>query len=116
MQSGGFSEDSLDSYQSLLSSLLDEEEVYDFARCVRPDGSFYGTRGRCMPPNKPAAVTETRGGIGQQPPANTTPAISGGVSRESANILSSLIRRRDRQTELLRRASFPGRRLGGGSR
>ena len=24
-----------------------EEEIYEFARCMRPDGSFYGTRGKC---------------------------------------------------------------------
>lgn len=60
MQAGGFSEESLSSYQHLLSecvgSLGDMEGVYDFTRCVRPDGTTYGTKGKCTPPNKPAAA------------------------------------------------------------
>lgn len=52
---GSFSDKHLNTYQDLLQELYskDLEEVYDFARCVRPDGSTYGTKGRCKPPNKP---------------------------------------------------------------
>lgn len=57
MQPGGFSEESLKTYQLFLNGcaelLGDTGGVYDFARCVRPDGSTYGTKGRCKPPNKP---------------------------------------------------------------
>jgi hypothetical protein len=31
-----------------------EEEVYEFTRCIRPDGSSFGTSGKCVPPNKTA--------------------------------------------------------------
>ena len=58
MQTGEFSEESLNIYQTLLHScaelLGDQAGVYDFARCIRPDGTAFGTRGKCLPPNKPA--------------------------------------------------------------
>jgi len=50
---GQFSEESLSSYASLVEEKVGpsfsefEEDEYDFTRCMRPDGSFYGTRGKC---------------------------------------------------------------------
>ena len=48
---GSFSEDALEQFARLAAEKqgLDfaEGEVYDFARCVRSDGSFYGTGGKC---------------------------------------------------------------------
>jgi hypothetical protein len=44
---GNFSENSLQLFQELVSEGLPEEEVFDFARCVRPDGTAYGSRGKC---------------------------------------------------------------------
>ena len=48
---GSFSEEALLRFAELSaeSQGLDfsEGSVYDFTRCVRPNGSFYGTRGRC---------------------------------------------------------------------
>jgi hypothetical protein len=48
---GYFSDIALDSYRSLVSELqganFAEGEVYDFTRCVRPDGTIYGSRGKC---------------------------------------------------------------------
>ena len=48
---GGFTEAALAAYQKALTERegtdFSEGETYDFARCVRPDGSFYGTRGKC---------------------------------------------------------------------
>lgn len=58
---GNFSTDSLERYQEVLRYLNDpslefseEGETYDFTRCLRPDGSAYGTRGVCQAPNKVA--------------------------------------------------------------
>jgi hypothetical protein len=34
-------------------SFGEEEETDDFAQCVKPNGSTYGTKGDCQPPNKP---------------------------------------------------------------
>jgi hypothetical protein len=48
---GGFSEEAFEKYQRLLSEQenveFSEGETYDFTRCMRPDGTFYGTRGKC---------------------------------------------------------------------
>ena len=48
---GNYSEEALAAYAELVaaSAALDfsEDNTYDFTRCVRPDGSAYGTRGRC---------------------------------------------------------------------
>lgn len=57
---GEFSEDALAKYQEVLNYLADrstefsEEGTYDFTRCIRPNGSAYGTRGVCQPPNRVA--------------------------------------------------------------
>jgi hypothetical protein len=48
---GFISEEALAEYSRLAAEKLGtdfaEGEVYDFGRCMRPDGSFYGTRGKC---------------------------------------------------------------------
>jgi hypothetical protein len=50
---GSFSEESLEVFNKLASATQDLDysesgaDPYDFTRCVRPDGSAYGTRGRC---------------------------------------------------------------------
>lgn len=45
------SEEALEQYLALVEekfeSNFSEGETYDFTRCVRPDGSVYGTRGKC---------------------------------------------------------------------
>ena len=46
-----FSNEALQAYEALVveqhSFNFSETEVYDFTRCVRPDGSAYGTGGKC---------------------------------------------------------------------
>jgi hypothetical protein len=48
---GGFSEEALQLFQLAASEQAYEfsegEETYDFTRCMRPDGTFYGTGGKC---------------------------------------------------------------------
>lgn len=48
---GSFSQEALQQFASMVaqtqSADFAEGEVYDFTRCVRPDGSAYGTRGKC---------------------------------------------------------------------
>lgn len=48
---GSFNEKSLLAYSEMVAEKIDvdfaEGEVYDFTRCVRANGSFYGTSGRC---------------------------------------------------------------------
>ena len=49
---GHFSEEAVEAFiqMSCEDKGLDYSETFDFARCQRPDGSFYGTRGTCKPP------------------------------------------------------------------
>ena len=51
---GSFSEDYLKNFQDLVQFSEGMPEAYDFTRCVRTDGTYYGSRGLCVPPNKPA--------------------------------------------------------------
>lgn len=48
---GSFSDEALEAYSKLAAAKLPsdfaEGETYDFARCVRADGSHYGTSGTC---------------------------------------------------------------------
>ena len=59
---GSFSEDALEQFTRLAAEKqgLDfaEGEVYDFARCVRSDGSFYGTGGKCRKGTEAGAKEE----------------------------------------------------------
>jgi hypothetical protein len=49
---GGFSEEALNLFQLAASEssyeFAEGEDMYDFTRCVRGDGSAYGTGGRCV--------------------------------------------------------------------
>ena len=51
---GSFSEDYLKNFQDLVQFSEGMPEAYDFTRCVRPNGTYYGSRGLCVAPNKPA--------------------------------------------------------------
>jgi hypothetical protein len=48
---GGFTEEALAAYQKALAEQegtdFAEGDSYDFTTCIRPDGSAYGTRGKC---------------------------------------------------------------------
>lgn len=35
-----------------------DEEIYEFARCMRPDGTTFGTAGKCTPPNRSVAAAK----------------------------------------------------------
>jgi hypothetical protein len=60
---GGFSEEALEAYQQAIAESkgtdFAEGEFYDFTQCVRPDGTGFGTKGACKPPNRPAATKAT---------------------------------------------------------
>jgi len=53
-------------------------EAYDFGRCQRPDGSFYGTSGQCRKGkevgDKPAEAPKTRSQVSLVTPQATTQA------------------------------------------
>jgi hypothetical protein len=55
---GGFSDEALEAYQQAVAESkgadFSESDTYDFTKCVKPDGSTYGTSGKCVPPSRPA--------------------------------------------------------------
>jgi hypothetical protein len=59
---GGFSEEALSAYAQLVAEGkgvdFSEGGVYDFARCVRPDGTAYGTSGKCRKGSEEAKKEE----------------------------------------------------------
>jgi hypothetical protein len=51
MTHGSFSLEALQAYEALVAEThplnFSQGEVYDFTRCLRPDGTIYGSRGKC---------------------------------------------------------------------
>ena len=80
---GGFSEDALLQYQQAIAEVkgtdFSEGLAYDFTQCVRPDGSGFGTRGKCSPPNKPAPSSNS--GRAAEQSAKVGKAVVGGVKK-----------------------------------
>lgn len=77
---GSFSEEALEQFAQLAAQTqaadFTEGDLYDFTRCVRPDGSAYGTRGKCRKGSEAAAVEKPvkasrtpkpKGGLGTRP-------------------------------------------------
>ena len=69
---GTFSEEALLQFANLVSQTqsadFSEGEIYDFTRCVKPDGKAYGTRGKCKKgteqtkdPDEKAAIKQLGG-------------------------------------------------------
>ncbi len=59
---GYFAEDVLQKFNAMCAEGVDfgEGPVYDFARCVMPDGDIYGTKGQCKA-GKPIADEKEEG-------------------------------------------------------
>lgn len=57
---GFFSEEALEQCESLLQA------TYDYTRCVRPDGSAYGTAGKCRKGAEAGKKPETPGSIAKE--------------------------------------------------
>jgi hypothetical protein len=55
---GNFSLDALSAFQNLVAEGLSEEQIFDFTRCVRPDGTAYGTSGKCRKGTEEAKTVE----------------------------------------------------------
>ena len=87
---GFVSEEALAEYSRLAAEKLNldfaEGEVYDFARCMRADGSFYGTSGTCKKGtaagDKEAEAPKTAGGRKRRATAETKAA--GAAERKAA--------------------------------
>lgn len=80
---GYVSEEALAAYDQLVAESqgvdFAEGDTYDFTRCMRPDGSHYGTRGKCKKGTE-AGAKEEQGGSGRRPRA----AIDSGATQVAA--------------------------------
>ena len=67
---GGFTEEALEAYQKAVAEKegveFSEEGTYDFTTCIRPDGSAYGTRGKCRKGTEGEAKKEASVGPGRR--------------------------------------------------
>jgi hypothetical protein len=86
---GSFSDEALEQFAQLAAQTqaadFAEGDTYDFTRCVRPDGTAYGTRGKCRkgaesgpaekPARRPRAAIDTEGGapVAPVPPKERNP-------------------------------------------
>jgi hypothetical protein len=87
---GYFSDDSLTAYQEALAERkgtdFAEGDTYDFARCVRSDGSAYGTNGQCRKGREASALDVLKSGIKGRVPRNDPkePLAGGSTPLEKA--------------------------------
>lgn len=89
MTQGSFSQESLHKFNELLNLSEGDENLYDFTRCIRPDGSAYGTRGKCQEPNreqvKPAQRKPASSPTAAGPKGNYNAAVNDIVGQISKN-------------------------------
>jgi hypothetical protein len=89
---GGFSREALEMFQlaaSAQSYEFSEGDTYDFTRCVRPDGSAYGTGGKCRQGTEggPAERKETKeAAAAKKPEGAAKPASAAVIAREEAKL------------------------------
>ncbi len=78
---GSFSEEALSQFASMAAQTqaadFSEGETYDFTRCVRPNGTAYGTRGTCR---KGSQQEKQAAPTGSAKPANKTAAAGAPVN------------------------------------
>jgi hypothetical protein len=63
---GNFSEEAMEAFAAMVGEENFSEGLFDFTRCQRPNGSFYGTGGKCKSGSeagaKEQAASAPRGG------------------------------------------------------
>jgi hypothetical protein len=67
---GSFSEEALRAYAELAAqkqglNFAEGDDHYDFTRCVRPDGSAYGTKGQCKSGTQKADTNDAKKKVAQ---------------------------------------------------
>jgi len=97
---GSFSEESLAKYAKLAAQSqpvnFSEKGVYDFTRCVRPNGSAYGTGGHCRKGEEASALDVLQNGIKGRVPRNDPkePLATGSTPLEKAKAKLKLFEQR----------------------
>jgi hypothetical protein len=74
-----------------------DNELYEFTRCIRPDGSYFGTSGKCAHPNKTASLRSTLEREAKEEEEQARSLLSGGRRHNRAMV--------DEAKELLRSAA-----------
>ena len=86
---GSFSKEALLQYSELIaqkaSSDFSEGDTYDFTRCVRPDGSFYGTGGKCKSGSEVGAKEKADKAGGSKPESEANRYLPTKAEKESAH-------------------------------
>jgi hypothetical protein len=85
---GGFTEEALAAYQKALDEKegveFSEKDTYDFTTCIRPDGSAYGTAGKCRKGTEGEAKKKEPKGEPKGKSKEAVPAPTGKVPSLSA--------------------------------
>lgn len=87
---GSFSEEALEQFAQLAAQTqaadFSEGDTYDFTRCVRPNGSAYGTGGQCRKGKEVTALEVLQSGIKGRVPRNDPkePLAGGSTPLEKA--------------------------------
>ena len=85
---GQISEEAINEYARLVAEDMgmdfSEGETYDFARCMRPDGTYYGTSGKCRKGTEAGAKEQETGGGYKAPSYNPNPEGAAKMARALA--------------------------------
>lgn len=105
---GEFSEEALEAYSKLAAESkgleFAEGETYDFTRCVRADGTAYGTRGKCRQGSEEAKAPEApkaaQGGSGAKSGAEKKPKFDDRGKRERAAAVREIIQKEGKPAQV----------------
>ena len=111
---GGFTQEALEAYQKALAERegtdFAEGDLYDFTTCIRPDGSSYGTSGKCRKGSEGEAKAKAKAKAKDKPKkgGGAAPTGSSQVNVEAAKAerkkasdeLAEISKRRDPQGKL----------------
>lgn len=101
---GSFSPEAVELYSELINSKhnqnFSETENYDFTRCIRPDGTSFGTDGKCSPPNKPAPASKAPNPKAEALEKKAEELMSGG--RRHSRAMQEVARKLKEQAKKLR--------------
>jgi len=81
---GNFSQEAMDAFAAMVGEENFSEGLFDFTRCVRPDGSFYGTGGKCKSGSEVGAKEKADKVGGSKPESEANRYLPTKAEKESA--------------------------------
>jgi hypothetical protein len=92
---GGFTEEALEAYQQAIAEAkgtdFSEGGSYDFTQCVRPDGTGFGTKGACKPPNRPGKASKPDTGFFDPKNAKSNRERRGEAGRRQVQAVANVV-------------------------